>query len=487
MALLTVQGVAKSFGPTLALKGVDFSLEPGEVHALLGENGSGKSTLMRILNGEIMPDGGSMTLRDQPYAPRNPLDAVAHGVTLIHQELAVCNHLTVWENIFLGVEIRTWGVLQVAAMRQKARECLAELGHPDFDVNQLVAGLSPSLRQLVEIARAVRSESSVVLFDEPTSSLTEKDVENLFTVIRRLKELGRGIVYITHFLDEVAVIADRATVLRDGEYISTVSVADTTPDSMASLMVGRDLGQIYHRSERHPGDVLLSAKSASGPKKPSNVSLDIRAGEIVGIAGLNASGRTEFLRALFGLDQLRAGEVSVLGSRHPNPAQSWKAGLGLVSEDRKTEGLALTLSIKENITLPRPGNPLVNEKERDTRSASVIERMGVKCQGPEQAIGALSGGNQQKVAIGRLMDQESRVWLLDEPTRGIDIGSKTQIYKLIDQLAVEGKAVLLVSSQLPELVGLCDRIIVFRRGEAVTELVGPETDTHELMRWCAGA
>ena len=485
--LLSAQGICKSFGPTVALDQVSFEVEEGEVHALIGENGSGKSTLMRILHGEIEPQTGTTEIAGSPYVPRSPQDASDRGVSLVHQELAVCPHLTVWENIFLGSEEASLGRLHMREMREKARECLASLGHEKVSVDAIVRDLAPSLAQIVEIARGVRAQSKLILFDEPTSSLGAADVERLFLVIRRLRNAGHAIVYISHFLDEIKAVASRATILRDGRNVGTVDVSVTSTEQMAGMMVGRDLGDIYRRSSRAPGDVVLSAKGLSGRKLPREVSLELRKGEVLGIAGLNGSGRTETVRCLFGLDR-RRGEVTMRGAKAPaTPRGSWRSGLGFVSEDRKNEGLALGLSLVENLTMTRPGNVLIHDRERDARTQKVIDLLQVKTGSAHQKIGSLSGGNQQKIAIGRLIDSDSQILILDEPTRGIDIGSKAEVYQLIDRLALEGKSVIFVSSYLPELLGLCDRIAVLKRGELMAVLDARVTSEHEVMRWCTGA
>lgn len=487
MGVIDVRGVGKRFGPTVALDGVDFSVLAGEVHALVGENGSGKSTLMRILHGEVRPDSGSMTLAGESYAPSGPREAMDRGVTLIHQELAVSDHLRVWENVFLGAEVARGGWLGASEMRARARDCLERLGRGDIDVDVLAGRLSPGQKQVVEIARALRSKAKVVLFDEPTSSLGHQDVEALFGIVRWLRAEGIGVVYISHFLDEIKEVCDRATVLRDGEVVGTVTVAERSTRELAGMMAGRSVEEVYPRSVRVLGDIVLDVRELSGRRSPRGVSFVLRRGEVLGVAGLNGAGRTETLRCLFGLDR-GTGSVTwsgVEGIR--SPSGHWRSGTGFVSEDRKGEGLALNLSLAENLALPGLGGWRFSRGEVRQRTTSVMERLGVKARDPDQAIGALSGGNQQKIAIGRLLDADSSVLLLDEPTRGIDVRAKGEIYEIIDQLASAGKAVVLVSSHLPELLGLCDRILVLRRGELVGEVSAKETSERELMEMCAGA
>ena len=461
MPILSGESIAKAFGPTAALDNVSFSVEAGEIHALVGENGSGKSTLMRILNGEERMDWGSLTLNGQAYQPSSPRDAAERGVTLIHQELAICEHLTTLENIFLGSEMKKGGRLATREMEAQALEVLAQLGHPTLPLHQLARLRTPAEKQIIEIARALRSNANVLLFDEPTSSLGAADVRALFDVIRRLKQEGRTIIYITHFLDEIIEIADRATILRDGQIVRTFAKQELEAHAIATAMVGRDIEKVYHRSERSVGRPVLELVEASGGHMPKSASLVLHQGEIVGIAGLNGSGRTETLRVAFGLDRLTSGTVK-LGddNRKPNPRRSWQSRFGFLSEDRKLEGLAQNLSISENISLPRRGEVVINQGQQQARTQDAINAMAIKCAGPNQPVRHLSGGNQQKVAISRLLDSGCEVLLLDEPTKGIDVGSKAEIYKLIDQLASQGKAVLLVSSFLPELTELCDRIAI---------------------------
>ena len=484
---LSANGITVQFGPTTALSGVDFSCEFGEVHALVGENGSGKSTMMRVLAGELRPDQGSMTLEGRPYAPGFPQDSRRSGVALIHQELALCPDMSVAENIVLGVEPARGYRFDRLAAERLAADTLASMGYGEFPVRAKVAQLPIALRQIVEIGRAIANNARIILFDEPTSSLTRADVAKLFDQIRRLREEGRAIVYISHFLDEIMEIADRATILRDGQLVDTVRIAESNPDQIVSLMVGRDLDDLYPRSERRPGEEVLSCKGVTGRKLPVNASLSLRRGEVVGIAGLNGAGRTELARILVGLDKPRQGEVAIKGRPDwLSPAGAWMKGMGLLSEDRKAEGLALTMSIQDNIVLPKPGF-LIQRKDEARRGSELVQRMRIKCASPQQAIGKLSGGNQQKAAIARLLDMEADILILDEPTRGIDVGSKAEIYALIDELAQKGCAILMISSYLPELLGVCDRIAVMSRGQLFEPVPVSQTNEHELLARCASA
>ncbi len=482
-----MRGIRKHFGATVALEGVDLFLEPGEVHALVGENGSGKSTLMRILAGAVSADEGEMKLEGSPYRPANPMQARAKGVAMIYQELALCPDLSVAENILLGMEDASFGLLDKTSMRERAKRALATLGRSDIDVNQALGLLPIGSRQIVEIARAVAVGSRVVILDEPTSSLTKPDVEHLFKVIRTLRDSGHAIVYISHFLDEIEAIADRVTVLRDGRHIATKLAGELTIDNMITLMVGRSMESAYPRSARTPGEVLLSLSDIAGKVKPMRSNLTVRRGEVVGVAGLNGSGRTELLRCIFGLDPIKSGSIKVAAlDGQFKPHQRWRQGVGMLSEDRKSEGLALNMSISDNLTLTKL-DAIVSAKRQEEACASLIDRVSIKCREPGQAVGELSGGNQQKVAFARLLNHDVDVLLLDEPTRGIDVGSKAQLYALINELALQGKAILMVSSYLPELLGVCDRVAVMHKGVLGDAVPVGELGQESIMREAAGA
>ncbi len=483
---IRLESVSKSFGATRALIDVNLSVNTGEVLALVGENGSGKSTLMRLLAGEERPDSGSMSIEGVSYHPRDPIEARKHGVALIHQELALCEHLSVGENIVLGGEPHFGPVLGVGKMRGEARRLLSEMGYPDQSTETEVRKLPPAMKQVVEIAKSLARNASIIIFDEPTSSLGKNDVENLFRQVKRLKERGAAVIYISHFLDEVMEIADRAVVLRDGAVVGDVSVAETNIQELVKLMVGREVSELYPRSHHVPGEILLTVNHLAGPKLPRDGTLEIRKGEVLGIAGLNGSGRTEILRTIFGLDRVVSGEIKFATySGNANTHDRWRQGMGFLSEDRKLEGLALKLSLAENMLMPRPGKRgLVSPRYQAERTSDWIKRLAVKCKGADQPIGELSGGNQQKIALARLLENDVDMLLLDEPTRGIDIGSKAEIYNVIDQLALQGKAVLLVSSYLPELLGVCDRISVMSRGVLGQPVFATETDAEKLMEAC---
>jgi ribose transport system ATP-binding protein len=468
--LLQMTDVHRRFGPQKALAGVSFTLNAGEVHALIGENGAGKSTLMKVLSGSLIADRGHMTILGRPYDPRSPRDARRLGVAMIYQELTIAPHLTVEANVMLGQERSRFGIVRLADHRARVREVLNLLDHPELRTDAIAGTLSVGAQQVVEIARALVSDARILVFDEPTSSLTERDASKLFHVIARLRDRGLGIVYISHFLEEVQRLADRFTVLRDGVSVASGLMPGTSLDTIVRHMVGRDVDDLFPRIERRPGAVVLELSHLSGRRLPVDASLALRRGEVLGIAGLVGAGRSELLRTVFGLDPVRNGQVRVatLDATGGAPRRQIARGLGLLSEDRKGEGLAQSRSIEDNLTYPalhrhaRAG--WLNLRSRRAEARRWIADLRIRSQGPRQSVSSLSGGNQQKVALARLLYQHADILLLDEPTRGIDVGSKAEIYRLIGHLAAQGKAVLMVSSYLPELLGVCDRLAVMRRG-----------------------
>jgi len=467
---LRMTGIYKSFGSTKALVGVDLEVRPGEVHALVGENGAGKSTLMKVLSGALQPDAGRMVLDGAAYAPRGPLEARAAGVAMIYQELSLAPDLSVEENVLLGVEPSAFGFVRRREMRRVVQESLGLLHHPDIHPAGRVRDLSIGAQQLVEVARALAARARVVVMDEPTSSLSQADTEVLFEVIRRLRGSGVSVIYISHFLEEVRAVADRFSVLRDGQSVGSGVVTSTPTSEIIRLMVGRELADVYRRTPHEIGGPVLDLAALSGRKMPHGADLELRRGEILGISGLIGSGRTELVRAVFGLDPVVSGRVRVAGVSTTGwgPPRMLDRGVGLLSEDRKTEGLAPNLTVADNLTLSRL-KPYVRWgllSRRGMRDATGewIRRLGIRTQGPDQPITGLSGGNQQKVALARLLHQQAEVLLLDEPTRGIDVGSKADIYALIGELAAQDKAILWISSYLPELLGVCDSLAVMHRG-----------------------
>jgi ribose transport system ATP-binding protein len=471
--LLTMSGVSKRFGATHALDNVSLSVGPGQVHALIGENGAGKSTLMKVLSGVHRADAGEMTLSGTRYAPAGPADALARGVAMIYQELNLAPHLTVEANITLGQERTIGGWLRKGKLQARARAALARLAADDLPLDAVVGDLTIGDQQRVEIARALASRARVIVFDEPTSSLTEQDSQRLFQVIRELRQSGLAIVYISHFLEELAQISDVYTVLRDGKVVGAGRLTDVTLDQLIRMMVGRELTEMFPKTPRQPGDVVLTLDRLSAHPQPREATLDLRRGEILGIAGLVGAGRSELVRAIFGLARVTSGTVRVVhvGRVGRSPKDSIRKGLGLVSEDRKHEGLALDLSIADNLTLsrlvPYRRFGLLDLRRRRAVVEDWMRDIGCRALGANQTVGELSGGNQQKIAIARLLHQQADVLLFDEPTRGIDVGTKAEIYRLLGKLAAAGKAIILISSYLPELLGVADRIAVMCRGRIV--------------------
>jgi ribose transport system ATP-binding protein len=428
---------------------------------------------MGVLAGDVRPDRGEMRLDGAPYAPSAPADGRRRGVALIHQELSLCPHLSVTDNVLLGHEVANRGWIDRAGARARARALLDELPHPEIHPDRRLSELSLPARQIVEICRALAGDARVLLMDEPTSSLQGADVERLFALIRRLAARGIAIIYISHFLEEVRQIADSYTVLRDGRSVGSGTIASTMNEELIAKMVGRPSSGLFPvRRPHEDSEVVLSVRDLSAPPRLQQASLDLRRGEIFGIAGLLGSGRSELVRAIYGLDPATSGSVSILGRQRParaaSSAQRVREGVGYVSEDRKGEGLALPLSIADNLCATRPTirswPGLLDLSRQAERSRHWIGELRVRAASHAQAVRALSGGNQQKVAIGRLLHQRAEVLLLDEPTRGIDIGSKADVYDTIARQAASGCAILIVSSYLPELFGLCDRVAVMCRG-----------------------
>jgi ribose transport system ATP-binding protein len=470
--MLSLSKIHKSFGPTIALDGVDLELRQGEVHALIGENGAGKSTLMNVVAGSLRPDSGTMEIQGRPYSPSNPLDARTHGIALIHQELSLCPHLSVAENVLMGIESSRFGWLDREKLMSRTNEVLKTFHHADIRPDERVGDLSVAARQIVEISRAIAARARIILMDEPTSSLQRDDVEHLFALIRKLSGEGISVIYISHFLEEVRQISDRFTVLRDGRSVATGDISTITDEELISKMVGRAQQNLFPVRTPRLGETILSVRNLAAPPLLKDASFELHRGEILGIAGLMGSGRTPLLRAIFGLERPENGTIEVnkqsLRSGRSTPAMRLIEGFGYLSEDRKGEGLTLNQSLADNVTVTRFNScsrwgwlDLSSQRKQAER---LVNALKIRAQGVQQGVGALSGGNQQKVILARLLHQEADVLLLDEPTRGIDIGSKAQVYETIADCAAQNKAVLMVSSYLPELFGMCDRLAVMSRG-----------------------
>ena len=487
--LLEMKGVSKRFGPTVALDKVMLDAHAGEVLALVGENGAGKSTLMKILSGAIRPDAGTMVLDSATYHPRSPQDARSAGVAMIYQELNIAPHLSVEDNILLGQEYSRGGLLHRRAGSKEVCAALDRLGHSDIDPKTSAGKLSVGKQQLVEIARALVTNATLVVLDEPTSSLAGQDVENLFAVVRRLRDEGLAVIYISHYLEEIRQICDRYAILRDGQLAGTGQLVDTSDAEVVSLMVGRSVNQLFPQVEHEIGDPVLSLDRLSGPDTPRDVSLVLHRGEILGIAGLVGAGRTELLRTIYALDELTKGTIRIKSFQPgATPRARIRAGIGFVSEDRKGEGLAQDRSISDNVSLSRL-SPYscwgwLSLRRRAAAVNRWTDRLQVKARSIDQPVSTLSGGNQQKIALARVLHEEADVFLLDEPTRGIDVGTKAEIYRLMGELASAGKAILFVSSYLPELMAICDSLGVMSRGKL--REVRPVSDwTEDAVLACA--
>jgi ribose transport system ATP-binding protein len=487
--LLEMRHIAKRFGATQALRDVSLSVRGGEVLALIGENGAGKSTLMKILSGAHAADAGEMRIDGRPFVPRGPGDARQAGVAMIYQELTLAPDLSVEDNIMLGRELNRGGWLSRGSQRQRVRQALDLLGHHELRPDVPVRRLSVAAGQLVEIARALVFDARLIVFDEPTSSLTQTDVQHLYHVIRKLRCQGIGIIYISHFLEEIREVCDRYAVLRDGSSVGEGEVATASEPQIVSLMVGRSVDDLFPTVPHERGEAILTLDGLSGVRSPQDVSLTLYRGEILGIAGLVGAGRTELLRTIYGLDPASSGSVRVNSLPVPtSPRARIRAGMGMVSEDRKTEGLAQSLSIADNVTASRlqPYSRwgLLSPARRQRAVEGWMRKLSIKARSARQPVSSLSGGNQQKVALARVMHQEADILLLDEPTRGIDVGTKAEIYRLVGQLAAGGKAIIFVSSYLPELLAVCDRVGVMARGR-LREIRPVEDWTEDSVMACA--
>jgi ribose transport system ATP-binding protein len=487
--LLSLQGIVKTFGAVQALKGVDFAVESGEVVVLLGENGAGKSTLLKTVTGVHAPDGGTVLWQGQPVVLDTPAKAQALGIRMVYQELNLAPHLTVAANICLGNEpTRGPGLVDHQAVRERAKKVL-DAHHFALDPDARVGDLGPAQRQLVEICKALAADAKLLLLDEPTSSLGEREIEDLFATLRGLKAKGLGIVYVSHRLPECFAIGDRIVVLRDGAKVYESLLSETDTGTVVRQMVGRDLADYYPREAPEPGAVRLEVTDLAAPPNLQSVTLTARAGEVVGIAGLLGSGRSSLLSALFGL-RPATGTVRVDGNEMPlgkGAKSAINRGIGLITEDRKRTGLALGLPVRHNITLAAlgklsPGPWLSPAKDRGA-AQDMISRLGIKTSSTETPVGSLSGGNQQKAVLGRWLFAKTSILLLDEPTRGVDVGSKVEIYQRINEATRAGATVLMVSSELPELLGMSDRVLVLHRGRLVADLPRAEATAERVLHY----
>lgn len=489
--LVQMEQITVEFPGVKALDKVSFTLERGEVHILLGENGAGKSTLMKVLSGVYKATAGRISVEGQEVSFAGTKEAKAAGINIVHQELNLIPYLSVAENIFLGREPQANGVVLWKQLYQEAQDILNRLG-VDLPAKAILRDLSVAQQQMVEIAKCVSQNSKVIIFDEPTSSLTDKEIDALFSMIGDLKCQGVGIVYISHRFDEIKRIGDRATILRDGRYIDTVSVADTSVDAMIQMMVGRELNEMFPKVEAEIGEVVFEARDFCTKDKLSHCSLSIRRGEIVGLAGLMGAGRTEFARAIVGADPVTSGEVYLNGERlriH-SPQDAVRQGIGLLPEDRKHHGLVLGMSVTENITLASLKKTMAGGVLRPKNEASFAQKycdaLRIKTPHLKQKVQFLSGGNQQKVVIGKWLMTEGKVLIFDEPTRGIDVAAKAEIYRIMGELAQNGMAILMISSELPEVLGMSDRIVVMCGGTVAGEMGRAQATQEKIMQLATG-
>lgn len=497
--IMSMKDVSKQFSGVKVLQNVDIELYKGEVHALMGENGAGKSTLMKIMAGVYQPDGGSIVYKGEEVRWNHPMDARSKGISVIHQEISLSPNLSIGENILMGTSLKKsrMGLISWNDIYEKAEKILISIGS-SLDPRADVSSLSVAQQQMVEIARALSLNSEILIMDEPTASLTDKEIEKLFTIIDELKRKGVAIVYISHRMDEIFKISNRFTVLRDGCLVTSGPISETNPTHLVKLMVGRELNELFvrERSENDTGakkqQPVLELKGVSDKKIVKNVSLKIYPGEIVGLAGLVGAGRTELVRTIFGLSDLSEGQIIMDGKsvQIRNPIDAMKLGIAHVPESRKEQGLLPNLSVKENIMMAQ--YPLYRKfrilqyKKINREADRYIEELGVRTASKEQNVMGLSGGNQQKVVIAKWLSIGPKVLLLDEPTRGVDIGAKTEIHKIINQLAEKGLAVLMISSELPEILGVSDRIVVMHEGRLRAELSHAEATQEKIMFYATG-
>ncbi len=481
---IEMKGIDKSFGSNQVLKDAGFVLADGEVHALMGENGAGKSTLMKILTGVYTKDAGTIYVDGREVNYKNLQEAEKAGIVFIHQELNVLYDLTVEENLFIGKEIKgKFGFCNQKAMRKKAEEALGRLG-VHISPAEVMSNLSVGQQQMIEICKALMVDAKVIIMDEPTAALTQSETLVLFDVIRSLKKQGISIVYISHRMEEIFELCDRISVLRDGTYIGTKNIPETNMNEIVKMMIGREIGERYPVRNCKIGDTVLKVKDLTSSGVFHNVSFEVKAGEVLGVSGLMGAGRTEIMQAIFGNLHCDSGSIEINGKEVyiKSPIQAMKCGIGFITEDRKVEGLMLEESIEKNIALanlPRVSNHhVMDRKKEDDLVKKGIEELHIKCFGPDHECNNLSGGNQQKVVFAKWIYTDPKILILDEPTRGVDIGAKKEIYTIINELAAKGVAIIMVSSELPEVLGMSDRIMVVREGE-VRGIIGREEANQE--------
>ncbi|AEB30126.1 ribose ABC transporter [Carnobacterium sp. 17-4] len=485
-------GIRKSFGSNSVLKGVDFDIHAGEVHALMGENGAGKSTLMNILTGLHKSDAGEISINEEKKYFDNPKEAEEHGVSFIHQEMNTWPEMTVLENLFIGKELKNkMGWIKTKEMRSLAEATFNDLG-VHIDLNADVKQLSVGQQQMIEIAKSLMTNAQVIIMDEPTAALTEREIDVLFKIIATLKQKKVAIIYISHRMEEIFKISDRITVMRDGVSIDTTLTKETTNDEVVRKMVGRDLEDYYPKKHSKIGNTVFETKGLTQENRFENISFTVKSGEIVGFSGLMGAGRTEIMRSLFGIDELDQGEIYLEGEKITikNPSMAIQKGIGFLTENRKEEGLILDYSIRDNISLPSidgfSKKGLIDTHAETDFAKLLMERLHVKAEDQFDSVSSLSGGNQQKVVLAKWIGIGSKVLILDEPTRGVDVGAKREIYQLMNELADRGVAIIMVSSDLPEILGVSDRVIVIHEGHIAGELTKAEATEEKIMKLATG-
>lgn len=489
---ITMQNIYKAFGTNQVLTGVDFDLHAGEVHALMGENGAGKSTMMNVLTGLHSRDKGTIRIDGKETYFQNPKEAEQNGITFIHQELNIWPDMTVLENLFIGKELKTpFGLLKMKEMKELAKRQFDRLA-VSIPLDKEAGACSVGEQQMIEIAKALMTEAKVIIMDEPTAALTEREIAKLFDVIASLKKDGVAIVYISHRMEEIFAICDRITVMRDGKTVDTKAISETNFDEVVKKMVGRELTDRYPKREPKLGETVLQVKGLTKKGVFNSIDFSVRSGEIIGVSGLMGAGRTEIMRAIFGLDSIDSGEIWLEGKqvKITSPDQAVKSGIGFITEDRKDEGLILDFSIKENIVLPTlysfAPKGIIQEKSELDFVNMLAKRLTVKTESVETRVGDLSGGNQQKVVIAKWLGISPKVLILDEPTRGVDVGAKREIYQIMNELTDRGVAIIMVSSELPEVLGMSDRILVVHEGEISGELTKEEATQEKIMTFATG-
>ncbi|MDQ0160499.1 sugar ABC transporter ATP-binding protein [Alkalibacillus salilacus] len=490
--IVEMKGISKSFVGNKVLNNVDFEVLPGEVHALLGENGAGKSTLMKILTGIHSRDEGEIYVKGEAVEFNNPKESEKAGIAVIHQELNIIPYLTVMENMFLGRELKygKTGVTNTKKMKQLTKEYLQQLGI-DLDPLALAGNLSVGQQQMVEIAKAISVNAEMIVMDEPTAALTDREIERLFEVVDRLREQEVGIVYISHRMEEIYRICDRVSILRDGEYIGTRDTKTVEYEEIIQMLVGRELGTLYPERDAEIGEVKMKVEGLTSDAF-HDINFDLREGEILGVAGLMGAGRSEIMQSLFGYRAIESGSISIEGKpvNIKKPTDAIDAGIGFVTEDRKEQGLVLSMSVKENLSLPNlkgvSHQTVLSEKSEKELVDDLVKRLNVKMAGQNQEVRMLSGGNQQKVVIGKWLGINPKILILDEPTRGVDVGAKKEIYHIMNELTKQGVSIVMISSELPEVLGMSDRILVIHEGRIGAELKREDATQEKIMYAATG-